>query len=78
MNEESLAAEEGRQGVSRSSVVEFAQGHWRGYSIAVADSANQETDTVAIRKVNEKLAADERVTLSLVPIGDGLTLARKR
>lgn len=48
---------------------------WNG---AVADSSNQEEDTVAIRKINEKLAADERVTLSLVPIGDGLTLARKR
>jgi predicted O-methyltransferase YrrM len=48
---------------------------WHG---AVVDPSNQESDTVAIRKVNEKLATDERVTLSLVPIGDGLTLARKR
>ena len=48
---------------------------WHG---AVIDLANQEKDTIAIRHLNEKLAADERVTLSLVPIGDGLTLARKR
>ncbi|MEE3184765.1 MAG: SAM-dependent methyltransferase, partial [Gemmatimonadota bacterium] len=35
-------------------------------------------DTEAIRAINMKLAEDERVTLSLVPVGDGLTLARKR
>lgn len=44
----------------------------------VADPANQQADTVAIRAFNDKLRADERVDLSLVPIGDGLTLARKR
>lgn len=48
---------------------------WNG---AVVDTADQSPDTVAIREVNEKLATDARVTLSLVPIGDGLTLARKR
>ena len=48
---------------------------WSG---RVADEADQETDTVAIRAFNRKLHADERVTLSLVPLADGLTLARKR
>jgi predicted O-methyltransferase YrrM len=48
---------------------------WNG---AVADAGNDEPDTVAIRAFNEKLRDDERVDLSLVPIGDGLTLARKR
>lgn len=48
---------------------------WDG---AVADADNQEPDTVAIRAFNEKLRDDARVDLSLVPIGDGLTLARKR
>lgn len=48
---------------------------WDG---AVADPANEEPDTVAIRAFNEKLRDDPRVDLSLVPIGDGLTLARKR
>jgi predicted O-methyltransferase YrrM len=48
---------------------------WNG---AVIDPTDQEADTIAIRKLNDKLAADERITLSLVPIGDGLTLARKR
>ena len=44
----------------------------------VADPKNQDDDTKAIRAVNERLRGDERVSLSLVPIGDGLTLARKR
>ncbi len=48
---------------------------WDG---AVADPANQSEDTRAIRLFNEALLLDERVDLSLVPIGDGLTLARKR
>jgi predicted O-methyltransferase YrrM len=48
---------------------------WNG---AVADPDNDEPDTVAIRAFNEKLRDDERVDLSLVPIGDGLSLARKR
>ena len=48
---------------------------WGG---AVADPAVDDEDTSAIRALNRKLATDERVSLSLVPIGDGLTLARKR
>jgi len=48
---------------------------WSG---SVADPANQETDTRAIRAFNEALHADPRVEISLVPIADGLTLARKR
>lgn len=48
---------------------------WNG---AVADPADRDPDTVAIRAFNEKLRDDGRVDLSLVPIGDGLTLARKR
>lgn len=44
----------------------------------VAEAGNDEPDTLAIRAFNERLRDDERVDLSLVPIGDGLTLARKR
>jgi predicted O-methyltransferase YrrM len=44
----------------------------------VADPANMEPDTVAIRAFNAQLRDDERIDLSLVPIGDGLTLAHKR
>ena len=44
----------------------------------VVDPADDDEDTVAIRRVNEAMLADERFDISLVPIGDGLTLARKR
>lgn len=44
----------------------------------VANSAIQDSDTVIIRELNSRILADERVTISLLPIGDGLTLARKR
>jgi predicted O-methyltransferase YrrM len=43
-----------------------------------ADPADQDADTVAIRQFNDKLHADERVDLSLLPLVDGVTLARKR
>ncbi|HIK17041.1 MAG TPA: class I SAM-dependent methyltransferase [Leptolyngbyaceae cyanobacterium M33_DOE_097] len=48
---------------------------WDG---AVADPANQEASTQAIRTFNQKLYEDTRIDLSLVPIADGLTLAIKR
>jgi caffeoyl-CoA O-methyltransferase len=48
---------------------------WGG---SVADASVQDADTRAIRAFNERLKDDARVDLSLVPIGDGLTLARKR
>jgi caffeoyl-CoA O-methyltransferase len=48
---------------------------WGG---AVADSAQQDEDTKAIRALNDRVLADSRVSLSLLPLGDGLTLARKR
>lgn len=44
----------------------------------VADPDIQDANTCMIRKVNETLLKDERVTISMLPIGDGLTLARKR
>ena len=48
---------------------------WSG---AVATPANRDPDTVAIREFNDRLLADPRIDLSLLPLGDGLTLARRR
>lgn len=48
---------------------------WGG---SVADASDQSEDTVAIRALNAKLRNDARIDLSLVPIGDGLTLVQKR
>ena len=44
----------------------------------VLDARNKDEDTRAIRAFNRGLAKDRRVDISLVPIGDGVTLARKR
>lgn len=48
---------------------------WSG---RVADPKVQDESTLALRNFNDKLRNDPRVTLSVVPIGDGLTLALKR
>jgi predicted O-methyltransferase YrrM len=48
---------------------------WSG---RLADPAQDDADSVALREFNRYLHGDGRVDLSLVPIGDGLTLARKR
>jgi predicted O-methyltransferase YrrM len=47
---------------------------WQGN---VIDSTDQTVDTVAIRAINQKIHDDSRVEASMVPIGDGLTLALK-
>jgi O-methyltransferase len=44
----------------------------------VADPRVNDPDTMAIRALNQKLHADTRVSLSLLPFADGLTLALKR
>ena len=47
---------------------------WSG---AVADPAKKDADTEAIRAFNDAVHRDERVAMSLLPIGDGVTLALK-
>lgn len=44
----------------------------------VIDPDADDEDTAAIRAFNRRLADDERVSLSMVPVADGVTLARRR
>ncbi|CAH2063154.1 unnamed protein product [Thlaspi arvense] len=48
---------------------------WHG---RVADPMVNDAKTISIRNFNEKLMDDERVSISMVPIGDGMTICRKR
>lgn len=48
---------------------------WGG---AVADPQQNSPDTLAIRAFNKRVHADDRVDMSLLPVGDGMTLVRKR
>ena len=48
---------------------------WSG---AVADDSKQETDTQALRKLNDFIATDTRVEAVMLGIADGLTIVRKK
>ncbi len=48
---------------------------WNG---RVLDTQSNDPDTNAIQQLNLKLHSDHRVDISLLPIGDGLTLLRKK
>lgn len=48
---------------------------WGG---AVLDENTEDEDTRAIQALNTKLAGDERISLCLLPVADGVTLARRR
>jgi predicted O-methyltransferase YrrM len=48
---------------------------WGG---AVVNAERQDEDTRAIRALNAKLRDDARIDIVMLPVGDGLTLARKR
>jgi len=47
---------------------------WSG---AVADEDDRSDDTVALRAFNARLKNDSRIDLCMLPVGDGLTIARK-
>ena len=47
---------------------------WSG---KVADEDDRSEDTVALRAFNARLAGDSRIELCMLPVGDGLTIARK-
>lgn len=61
--------------VRRGGLIAIDNTLWGG---SVIDAGKQDEDTQAIRKLNAKLAGDARVHLSMLPLGDGLTLAVKK
>ncbi|MGZ5417498.1 MAG: class I SAM-dependent methyltransferase [Nocardioides sp.] len=48
---------------------------WSG---RVLDEDAEDEDTRALQELNSKLAGDERISLCLLPVADGVTLARRR
>jgi caffeoyl-CoA O-methyltransferase len=56
-------------------VILFDNVLWGG---SVVDPADTSEDTVAIRELNDHVARDPRVEAVMLPIADGLTIARKR
>jgi len=61
--------------IRKNGIILFDNVLWGG---AVVDEKNQDRNTTAIRNLNLHLLDDPRVDISLVPIGDGLTIARKK
>jgi caffeoyl-CoA O-methyltransferase len=56
-------------------LIAFDNTLWSG---KVLDQDTDDEDTRALQALNRKLAGDERVTLCLLPVADGVTLARRR
>jgi caffeoyl-CoA O-methyltransferase len=61
--------------VRRGGIIAVDNTLWSGW---VADSKRRDANTRALRAFNDKLHRDERVVLSLLPLGDGVTLALKK
>ena len=60
--------------VRRGGIIAIDNTLWSGW---VAEKNRSDADTVALRAFNDKLHRDDRVALSMLPLGDGVTLALK-
>jgi caffeoyl-CoA O-methyltransferase len=60
--------------VRRGGLIAIDNTLWSG---RVADASDQQDSTRGVRRFNDALHADQRVAISLLPIGDGLSLALK-
>jgi predicted O-methyltransferase YrrM len=60
--------------VRKNGIIAIDNTLWSG---AVADPSQKDADTVALRQFNDALHGDPRVALSMLPLGDGVTLALK-
>jgi len=61
--------------VRRGGVIAIDNTLWRG---RVLDETDQRPRTAAIRRLNQLIRDDPRVTPCLLPLGDGFTLVRRR
>ena len=61
--------------VRQGGLILFDNTLWSG---RVLESSGQSADTLAIQALNMALRDDPRIDLSLLPLGDGLSLCRKR
>ena len=60
--------------VRQGGLIAFDNTLWGGDVARAAEDA----DTRALQALNDKLHRDERIDMAMLPIGDGLTLARRR
>jgi predicted O-methyltransferase YrrM len=62
-------------GVHLRDVLGGHESRWYG---RVADPAESKKATLALRDFNDRLLLDARVSLSVIPVGDGMALCRRR
>jgi predicted O-methyltransferase YrrM len=67
--------EQALQLVREGGIIAIDNVFWSG---KVADAETTDNRTKIIRSLNAKIQQDERINLSVIPIGDGLTLAMKK
>ena len=60
--------------LSEDGIILFDNVLWSG---DVADPKNKEKNTVAIRELNQSLYSDQRVNITMIPVGDGITMVQK-
>jgi len=61
--------------LSNDGIIIFDNVLWSG---AVADESDQSNNTLALRGLNKMLFNDKRIDLTMIPVGDGLTIVRKK
>ena len=61
--------------LSKDGIILFDNVLWSG---DVADPHNKEANTIAIRELNQSLHTDQRVNITMIPVGDGITMVQKR
>ena len=61
--------------VTRGGLIAIDNVLWNG---KVIDRSIDDANTIAIRAFNLARRNDDRITITMLPIGDGMTLARKR